>query len=456
MARPTATLTASPPQPDAPPLRRGPIGWIVAGSLFVGVVAALVLVAVIFAGAREHVITGTALLGFALGWALLALLSTRWTSQPQRWALVPAAVLAGIGLVLVLLAPGASGMTVLGWVWPPILLVLAGWMPRQARRHLAGWTRPWLIYPVCVLTGLVAVAGGVETIHGGAAPSSPSAAGQAYDVGGHRLYLECTGTGSPTVVLSAGYGSHTPSWAWITPQVARDTRVCAYDRAGEGRSEPASGPQDGVAIAADLHALLARANVPGPYVLAGHSVGGTYALIFAARYPAEVAGMVLLDSSSPQQFSLPGYPGLYDMLRRATALFPSLSRLGLARAAFGSGFAELPAAARDQERAFAVSADELRGQRDEWSQLPAAFRQSQSLTDFAARPLLIVTAGKGQDPGWSAAQDNLAALSTNSAHRTVAGATHEALLIDRGAAADSAQGIRDVVTAVRTGGVMQR
>jgi hypothetical protein len=166
--------------------------------------------------------------------------------------------------------------------------------------------------------------------------------------------------------------------------------------------------------------------------------------------------MVLLDSSSPQQFSLPGYSGLYDMLRRATALFPSLSRLGLARPAFGGGFAELPAAARDQERAFAVSADELRGQRDEWSQLPAAFRQSQALTDFAARPLLVITAGKGQDVGWSAAQAKLATLSTNSAHRTIAGATHEALLMDQGFAADSAQGIQDVVTAVRTGGVMQR
>jgi pimeloyl-ACP methyl ester carboxylesterase len=450
MAQPTATLTASPPQPGAPALRRGPIGWIVAGSLVLGAAAALVLVAVVFAGAREHIITGSALLGFALGWALLALLSTRWTSQPQRWALVPAAVLGVIGVALLLLAPGASAMTALGWVWPPILLVLAVWMLRQARRHLVSWSRPWLIYPVCVLTALVALAGLVETVRDASA-SVPSAAGRTYDVGGHRLYLECTGTGSPTVVLASGYGSHTPSWAWIAPQVARDTRVCSYDRAGEGRSEPASGPQDGVAIAADLHALLAKANVTGPYVLAGHSVGGTYALIYAARYPTEVAGMVLLDSSSPQQFALPTYPGVYDMMRRATALFPSLARLGLARPAFGGGFADLPAAARDQERAFAVSADELRGERDEWSQLPAAFRQSQALTDFGARPLMVVTAGKGQDPGWSAAQDELARLSTNSAHRSVAGATHEALLVQESFAAESARGIRDVVAAVRAG-----
>jgi pimeloyl-ACP methyl ester carboxylesterase len=453
MAPPTATLTAAPPQPAAP-ARRGPIGWIVAGSLVLGAAAALVLVAVVFAGAREHVITGSALLGFALGWVLLALMSARWTSQPQRWALVPAAVLGVIGGALLLLAPGASVMTALGWVWPPILLVLAVWMLRQARRHVVSWTRPWLIYPVCVLTALVAVAGFVETVRDASA-SAPSAAGQTYDVGGHRLYLECTGAGSPTVVLASGYGSHTPSWAGIAPQVARDTRVCTYDRAGEGRSEPASGPQDGVAIAADLHALLAKANEPGPYVLAGLSVGGTYALIYAARYPTEVAGMVLLDSSSPQQFSLRTYPGVYDMMRRATALFPSLARIGLARPAFGGGFADLPPAARDQERAFAVSADELRGERDEWSQLPAAFRQSQALTDLDARPLVVITAGKGQDPGWSAAQGKLATLSTNSAHRTIAGAVHQALVTDQSFAADSAQGLQDVVAAVRTGGPVQ-
>ena len=81
--------------------------------------------------------------------------------------------------------------------------------------------------------------------------------------------------------------------------------------------------------------------------------------------------------------------------------------------------------------------------------------RAQALTDFAARPLLVVTAGKGQDPGWSAAQDRLAALSSNSAHRTIPGAVHEALLVDERFAADSAQGIRDVVAAVRADAPVQ-
>jgi pimeloyl-ACP methyl ester carboxylesterase len=359
------------------------------------------------------------------------------------------------GVALLLLAPGDRAITILGWVWPPALLVLALWMLLQARRHLFSWTRAWLIYPVCAVTALAAVGGAVETVRGTPAPDVSAAPGQTYDVGGHRLYLECTGTGSPTVVLTNGFGSHTPSWAWIAPAVAQDTRVCAYDRAGEGWSDTAANPQDGIQIAADLHALLTKADEPGPYVLVGHSVGGTYDLVFAAQYPTEVAGLVLLDSSSPEQFSLPNYPGLYDTARRGTALFPSLARLGVARVALGNGFTGLPPAARAQEQAFATSPGELRGQRDEWSQLPVVFRQAQAMTDFGTGPLLVITAGQGQDPGWSAAQDELAALSDNSAHRTLDGATHEDLLQDQDFAADSAQGIRDVLQSVRAGTPLQ-
>jgi pimeloyl-ACP methyl ester carboxylesterase len=91
---------------------------------------------------------------------------------------------------------------------------------------------------------------------------------------------------------------------WISPAVARDSKVCVYDRAGRGWSEAADGPQDGVQTAGDLPTLLDRAHAPGPYVLAGHSFGGLYILTFAANYPDQVAGMVLLDSTAPA--SAPG------------------------------------------------------------------------------------------------------------------------------------------------------
>ena len=160
--------------------------------------------------------------------------------------------------------------------------------------------------------------------------------GQLIDVGGHRLHLNCTGSGSPTVVLEPGAGAMSSALGWITPAVARDTRVCVYDRAGRGWSEPADTPQDGAQIATDLHTLLQRGNVPGPYVLAGHSFGGLYALTFAARYPDEVAGMVLVDSTAPAPrpnpaTASPDDAGSYDFMGRVSALVSTSARLGLGR-----------------------------------------------------------------------------------------------------------------------------
>ena len=114
------------------------------------------------------------------------------------------------------------------------------------------------------------------------------------------------------MVLFNGLGEFSASWARVVDQVGDDTRVCAYDRAGQGWSEDVDEPQDGVTAAADLHALLDAAGEHGPYVLVGHSIGGTYALTYAAQYPEQVAGMVLLDSSSPRQFTaMPDYPFQY-------------------------------------------------------------------------------------------------------------------------------------------------
>src|SRR5437868_5564488 len=158
-------------------------------------------------------------------------------------------------------------------------------------------------------------------------PASPSshpapASGHTYLVTGNRLYLNCTGSGAPTVVLFNGLGERTPSWAWVQANVSAATRVCSFDRAGEGWSGGQPIAQDGPQMASDAHALLAAAHVPGPYVVAGHSVGGTYALVYADQYPSQIAGVALIDSSTPYQFDLPEYPGDYSMMKRAYALMP--------------------------------------------------------------------------------------------------------------------------------------
>jgi pimeloyl-ACP methyl ester carboxylesterase len=186
---------------------------------------------------------------------------------------------------------------------------------------------------VFALSALAGLGGGYQVLGAAADARAHPMAGQLVDVGGHRLHLSCTGSGSPTVVLQPGAGETSSNMGWIAPAVARSTRVCVYDRAGRGWSEPADTPQDGAAIATDLHTLLQRAHVPGPYVVAGHSFGGLYTMVFAARYPDEVAGMALLDSTAPRPAvspaaAAPGVVGSYDVMGRVAALVATLSERG--------------------------------------------------------------------------------------------------------------------------------
>jgi pimeloyl-ACP methyl ester carboxylesterase len=154
-------------------------------------------------------------------------------------------------------------------------------------------------------------------------PSAPSAASGDFaglvDIGGRNLYLECRGEGSPTVVLVSGYRASGRFWSddllqpdaprtMVLPGVAESTRVCAYDRPGTvasigednfaSRSDAIAQPRTSMEVVAELHALLQAAEVPGPYVLAGHSLGGFFARLYAATYPDEVVGLVLVDAYS--------------------------------------------------------------------------------------------------------------------------------------------------------------
>ena len=429
-----------------------PVGAVLAIAMLSGVVNTLVLVLVVFAGASEPVITGSALLGLASGWALLAVLTTRWTSQPQRWAVVPAVVLAATAAGLLALTPGDGALNAAGWVWPPAALALSVWMVRATRRAMTSRAR-WLLYPVIGALAVTAVGGIVESVALTRDRGRYPMPGASYDVGGHRLHLNCTGTGSPTVVLENGLSETSPLWSGIIGQVARSTRVCAYDRAGQGWSEDVAHPQDGIAVATDLHALLARAGEHGPYVLAGHSSGGTLAMTYAARYPAQVAGLVLLDSSSPHQYTdQPDFAGTYAMMRRLLPVMPALARVGALHLAPASASTALSSSAAAQVQAFATSPRGASNMRDEQAQLRVVFTQAQALRSFDPKPLAVVTARENADAtkGWAAAQDRMAALSTNSTHWT-ADTTHVGLLDDADGSTDSVRAITAVVTAVRTG-----
>jgi pimeloyl-ACP methyl ester carboxylesterase len=286
--------------------------------------------------------------------------------------------------------------------------------------------------------------------------------GQLIDVGGHRLHLHCTGSGSPTVVLQPGGGDFSSAMAWIAPAVASQTRVCVYDRPGRGWSEPAASPQDATQIATDLHTLLQRGNVARPYVLAGHSFGGLYVLTYADRYPDDVAGMVLVDSTNPATEADPENATAYDAgsydaaTDRVAALGAAAARVGLVRLLGSFDYGELPAQSRDEVRAKTATADYASGWIDEFVQANASGAEAAMLTDFGDKPLVVLTAGAETDATHDAAQTKLAALSTNSSHRVVDGASHPGLIFDEQYAKVTTQAVLDVVDSVRNAAPLAR
>lgn len=440
---PTTPGTAVPAGGPAPrgdrragvaPAPRGRIGRVVAVSLAVGPVAAALLVVAPFVPPTEAGATAAVLCGLALGWATLAVLSTRSTDQPQSWAAVPAVLMGLSGLLLLVL--GSPVLEPLSRLWPPVMLAVAVWALVRARRALDGAAGRRLLSVVLAVLALASIGGGYQTVRT-TVDAAGGAPGQLVDVGGHRLHLDCTGSGSPTVVVEPGAGMVAAQVGLVAPAVARDTRVCVYDRAGRGWSEPARTRQDATQIATDLHTLLERGGEAGPYVLAGHSFGGLYAMTFAARYPADVAGMVLVDTTPPAPADGPVAPargdaGSSDLADRVSALVSISARLGLGHLV-------------DQP-----TPSSLRSALHEYVQGGASAEQAASLRDLADTPLVVLTAGVGQDPEDAAAHRELATLSSATAHRVVEGVDHGGMITDPDGAAATARAVLDVVSAVRT------
>lgn len=162
--------------------------------------------------------------------------------------------------------------------------------------------------------------------------------GRLVEVGGRSLHIYCTGQGGPTVVLEAGLGEQSMTWASVQPVVARSTRVCSYDRSGYGWSEARSDVGNYRDAAKDLHSLLERSGEKGPYVLVGHSVGGTIARLFTEFYPTEVSGLVLVDPTEEDAVIEAGEWGvrLQSLQHR---IFAILGRVGIVRL-FGASLVE--------------------------------------------------------------------------------------------------------------------
>jgi L-ascorbate metabolism protein UlaG (beta-lactamase superfamily)/pimeloyl-ACP methyl ester carboxylesterase len=294
--------------------------------------------------------------------------------------------------------------------------------------------------------------------------------GAMIDVGGRRLHVNCVGNGQPTVVLEAGEVAFALDWSLVQPEVSKTTRVCSYDRAGSGWSDPTDRPETAQGVIADLHAALRAAGERPPYVLVGHSLGGIYARAFEHGYPDEVAGLVLVDATHEDVLKVfvngrfvPAWAATGDQLR---ASFPRdrpkdppplpppstdepydklpadvlKTRVTFETRLFTSMFAMGP----DQvAEAFATLRDTLLVLHD------AAANGAHPL---GSRPLIVLTAEYGPDPEFTGAEAKLTALSTNAVQRVVADSGHEIHLFDPPAVV---RAIQDVVNAVRGGSLLR-
>jgi pimeloyl-ACP methyl ester carboxylesterase len=275
--------------------------------------------------------------------------------------------------------------------------------------------------------------------------------GELIEVGGHRLHLIVAGepTGMPTVVLEAGMASMSANWAWVQHELAEQGRVVSYDRAGLGWSDSGHGPRDAATSAEELHAALRAAGIGPPYVLAGHSYGGLVVRMFTDRYPDEVVGMVLVDSSHPDQWANIRASRNGRTVATGNRVTALLARFGLLRLfrAERSFIAGLPPREYAEMRAYlarpqgwSAGADGLRA----WER--QSRDQVNATRDLGDLPLVVlsVTEQDRYAEVLTRLQVELVSLSSNSQHRTVAGATHYTLVSEQRYAAVVSNAIRAV------------
>lgn len=220
-------------------------------------------------------------------------------------------------------------------------------------------------------------------------------AGQLVSAGRFRLNVYCIGQGSPTVVLEAGLADSLDSWSRVQPEIAQFSRVCSYDRAGYGYSDPGPMPRTSDRIASELHAALQSAGEKPPYVLVGHSFGGYCIRVFNGKYSDEVAGLLLVDATQEDQ---------YRLLPRAWADSGAAMRRRAQRQAFwaplyvGLGLARLQLRLEDREvPPVILQSKYLRARASEFQNIEVSAEQARTAGHIHEKPLLVLTAGRTID-----------------------------------------------------------
>jgi pimeloyl-ACP methyl ester carboxylesterase len=256
------------------------------------------------------------------------------------------------------------------------------------------WVKRIALAAACLLAIVVMSGASVEAVMRHRAARAYPAPGRLVDVGGRRLQIDCRGAGSPTVVLESGLDNlGSLSWASVHDSLAHTTRVCAYSRAGMLWSDRAPGAFDARQVARDLHTALTNSGEAAPWVMVGHSLGGPYVVVFTGLYGEEVAGLVLVEGSHPEQLA---------RFREATgrsmqpatgmmAVGSALAWTGIVRlAAGGAPPSTWPPVADVVPRAYLpTSVEALRREADA---IPATFAAAGRVRQLGARPLVVLTA----------------------------------------------------------------
>ena len=336
--------------------------------------------------------------------------------------------------------------------------------PQRRRTRWVRWTGRILLGLLALIVLLAASGATYEAIMAAGDTKRYPPPGQLVDVGGHRLHLHCVGQGSPTVVLDAGLGAFSLDWGAVQPEIATTTRVCAYDRAGLGWSEPGPRPRSPQQFADELHTLLTNAGVEGPYVLVAHSISGKTARLFASQHANQVAGMVLVDArheSVDDHLTAEQVAAEDAQQQQFQNMIKWMARFGLVRLLWAPAWPRaLPGSENlSPESRTTIGVLQARPQQIENALAEGQGRtESNSLLRAAAplgdKPLVVLASAQNIDhlPFWREAQETMAGLSSNS-RLTVALSGHAVHFEQPGLVVES---IRQVVEAARTGQPLQR
>lgn len=315
-----------------------------------------------------------------------------------------------------------------------------------------------LTVPILALASAALVVEGVARARDDATHPPP---GRLVATPGGAVHLHCVGVGAPTVVLEGGLGADVTSWAWVQADLAETTRVCAYDRPGYGWSEPSDAPRDPASTAASLADALERAGEPGPFVIAGHSLGAHYARAFAASEGERVRAVVLVDGRHPDvAVAIDGFEAMLASDMRMMRLAGALAPFGVVRALGPSDalFDDLPDEIGPAGRSRSVRREHVRAYAQELGSLLAFDAAVAALPRLDATPLLVLAAGspmEGAGEGfWDAVwplQERFTTLSDDARLVVVEGADHIGILTVRAHATQVAERIAELVAEVRSG-----